>query len=128
LTGKLSDGCGSIVQNAGLVYTEQNSNADSGRCGQAFNGSLYGGLSNKQYGMLTIGRQNSLQLDGIAAYDPMVLSYAFSLLGYSGTNGGSGRPAGIIRPNTSTTTVPSPPASCTPTVAPTPACSETAMA
>lgn len=90
LTGKLSDGCSSFLQNAGLVYTQQNSNADSGRCGQAFNGSLYGGLSNKQYGTLTVGRQNSLQLDGIAAYDPMALSYAFSLLGYSGTNGGSG--------------------------------------
>ncbi|SDM89607.1 porin [Afipia sp. GAS231] len=90
LTGKLSDGCSSILQNAGLVYTQQNSNADSGRCGQAFNGVLYGGLSNKQYGTLTIGRQNSLQLDGIGAYDPMALSYAFSLLGYSGTNGGSG--------------------------------------
>ena len=73
-----------------MIYTQQNSNADSGRCGQAFNGVLYGGVSNKQYGTLTIGRQNSLQLDGIAAYDPMALSYAFSLLGYSGTNGGSG--------------------------------------
>jgi predicted porin len=90
LTGKLSDGCSSIVQNAGLAYNQQNSNADSGRCGQAFNGVLYGGLSNKQYGTLTIGRQNSLQLDGIAAYDPMALSYAFSVLGYSGTNAGSG--------------------------------------
>ena len=32
----------------------------------------------KQFGafgrVLTIGRQNSLQLDGIAAYDPMALS------------------------------------------------------
>ena len=90
LTGKFSDGCSSFIQNAGVVYTEQNSNADSGRCGQAFNSQLFGGLSNKQYGTLTIGRQNSFQLDAIAAYDPMALSYAFSLLGYSGTNGGSG--------------------------------------
>ncbi len=90
LTGKLSDGCSSFIQNAGVVYTQQNSNADTGRCGQAFNSQLFGGLSNKQYGTLTIGRQNSFQLDGIAAYDPMALSYAFSLLGYSGTNGGSG--------------------------------------
>jgi predicted porin len=90
LQGKLSDGCSSFIQNAGVVYTAQNSNAESGRCGQALNGSAYGGLSNKQYGTLTIGRQNSFQLDGIAAYDPLSLSYAFSLLGYSGTNGGSG--------------------------------------
>ena len=90
LTGKLSDGCSSFVQNAGVVYNQQNSNADTGRCGQAFNSQLFGGVSNKQYGTLTIGRQNSFQLDAIAAYDPMALSYAFSLLGYSGTNGGSG--------------------------------------
>ncbi|MGZ5874392.1 MAG: porin, partial [Bradyrhizobium sp.] len=81
LTGKLSDGCSSFIHNAGVVYTQHNSNADSGRCGQAFNGSLYGGLSNKQYGTLTIGRQNSFELDSIAAYDQMYLSYAFTLLG-----------------------------------------------
>jgi predicted porin len=90
LTGKLSDGCSSFIQNAGVVYNQQNSNADSGRCGHALNGSAFGGVSNKQYGTLTVGRQNSFQLDAIAAYDPMALSYAFSLLGYSGTNGGSG--------------------------------------
>jgi predicted porin len=90
LQGKLSDGCSSFIQNAGVVYSAQNSNADSGRCGQAFNGSLWGGISNKQYGTLTIGRQNSFQLDEIAKYDPLELSYAFSLLGYSGTDGGSG--------------------------------------
>jgi predicted porin len=90
LQGKLSDGCSSFVQNAGVNYVSQNSNADSGRCGQAFNGQLWGGVTNKQYGTLMIGRQNSFQLDGIAVYDPLSLSYAFSLLGYSGTNGGSG--------------------------------------
>ncbi|HLX14208.1 MAG TPA: porin [Bradyrhizobium sp.] len=90
LTGKLSDGCSSFIQNAGVPYNQQNSNNDTGRCGQAFNGQLFGGVSNKQYGTLTIGRQNSFQLDAITAYDPLALSYAFSLLGYSGTNAGSG--------------------------------------
>ena len=90
LTGRLSDGCSSFVQNAGVPYNLQNSNADSGRCGQPFNGQIYGGLNNKQFGTLTIGRQNSFELDGIATYDPMGLSYAFSLLGYSGTDGGIG--------------------------------------
>ncbi|MBU6463274.1 MAG: porin [Bradyrhizobium sp.] len=90
LRGTLSDGCSSFIQNAGVVYTAQNSNADSGRCGQVFNGQLWGGVANNQYGTLTIGRQNSLELDNIAKYDPMELSYAFSLLGYSGTNGGMG--------------------------------------
>jgi predicted porin len=90
LRGRFTDGCNSILQNSGVVYAQQNSNADSGRCGQALNGSAYGGVSNKQYGTLTVGRQNTLQLDNIAIYDPLSLSYAFSLLGYSGTNGGSG--------------------------------------
>jgi predicted porin len=87
---QLSNGCISFIQNAGVVYTQQTSNADSGRCGQPFNGEAYGGFSNPLYGTLTIGRQNSLQLDKIAIYDPLTLSYAFSLLGYSGTNAGSG--------------------------------------
>jgi len=90
LTGRFTDGCSSFVVNAGLVYTKQNSNADSGRCGQAFNGQLYAGVSNTLLGRLTIGRQNSFQLDAIGVFDPLQLSYAFSLLGYSGTDGGSG--------------------------------------
>lgn len=90
LTGQLANGCVSFIQNAGLIYTSQTSNADSGRCGQALNGPAYGGIGNPLFGTLTLGRQQSFQLDGIEKYDPLKLSYAFSLLGYSGTNGGSG--------------------------------------
>jgi predicted porin len=90
LRGDLANGCVSFTQNAGLVYTQQTSNADSGRCGQVFNGPAYGGFSNPLYGTLTVGRQQSFELDGIAKYDPLALSYAFSLLGFSGTNAGSG--------------------------------------
>jgi predicted porin len=90
LTGQLANGCVSFLQNAGVTYTAQTSNADSGRCGQLFNGPAYGGISNPLYGTLTFGRQQSFQLDNIVIYDPMTLSYAFSLLGYSGTDGGSG--------------------------------------
>ncbi|MGO9172853.1 MAG: porin [Rhodomicrobium sp.] len=90
MTGELSNGCASFVQNAGVPYSQQTSNADSGRCGQAFNGVAYAGVSNASYGTLTVGRQQSFQLDAIATYDPMALSYALSLIGYSGTNGGSG--------------------------------------
>ncbi len=89
-TFELTNGCSSFVQNAGVPYSHQTSNADSGRCGQVINGVGYGGISNPAYGTLTGGRQQSFQLDGIAAYDPLALSYALSLLGYSGTNGGSG--------------------------------------
>ncbi len=94
LRGTLSNGCQSFIDNAGKPYNQQNSNADSGRCGQALNGVAYGGVSNAAYGTLTFGRQQSFQLDAIAAYDPLELSYAFSLLGYSGTNGGSGSTEG----------------------------------
>ena len=90
MTFTLTDGCHSFLENAGKPLVLQNSNADTSRCGQIFNGVAYGGISNATYGTLTAGRQQSLQLDAIATYDPMALSYAFSLLGYSGTNGGSG--------------------------------------
>jgi predicted porin len=90
LTGELSDGCSSFIRNAGTPYAQQSSNADSGRCGQAFNGQAYGGVTSATYGTLTAGRQQSFELDAIATYDPMGLSYAFSLIGYSGTNGGVG--------------------------------------
>jgi predicted porin len=90
LSGQLVDACGSIASNSGKVQGTQTANADSSRCGQPFNGVVYGGTSHPLYGTLTIGRQQSLQLDALALYDPQTLSYAFSFLGYSGFNGGAG--------------------------------------
>jgi predicted porin len=90
LSGQLTDACNSIATNAGKPQGEQTANADSSRCGQAFNSVLYGGTSSKDYGTLTFGRQNSLQLAALLQYDPQQLSYAFSFLGYSGFNGGAG--------------------------------------
>ena len=90
MTGQLIDGCSSFIQNAGKAYWIQNSTSDSGRCGQAFNGVAYGGVTNPVYGTLTMGRQATLELDAIGAYDPLSLSYAFSFLGYSGINSGMG--------------------------------------
>jgi len=90
LSAQLTDACNSLATNAGKPQGEQTANADSSRCGQAFNSVLYGGTSSKDYGTLTIGRQNSLQLAQLLQYDPQQLSYAFSFLGYSGFNGGSG--------------------------------------
>ncbi|MFZ1107520.1 MAG: porin [Rhodomicrobium sp.] len=90
VTGELSDGCSSFFQNAGVPFSRQTSNADSGRCGQAFNSVAYGGVSSPAYGTLTAGRQDSLMLEAMRDYDPMSLSYAFSLMGYSGTWSGSG--------------------------------------
>jgi predicted porin len=90
LSGQLTDACASLESNSGKSYGNQNANADSSRCGQAFNAQLFGGLSSTSAGTLTFGRHNALQLDALAQYDPQALSYAFSFLGYSGFNGGSG--------------------------------------
>jgi predicted porin len=97
-SGQLADACEALVEaavprahnllvEAGVPGIIQNipASADGSRCGQAFNGVAYGGVSSPLYGTLTIGRQNSLVLDGTASYDPMALSYAMSILGYSGT-------------------------------------------
>jgi hypothetical protein len=90
LSGQLTDACGAIATNAGKVQGQQTANADSSRCGQAFNSVLNGGASSPTYGTLTIGRHNSLELAALVNYDPQALSYAFSFLGYSGFNGGAG--------------------------------------
>jgi predicted porin len=94
LSGHLTDACASIEANAGQKQGTQTANADSSRCGQFFNSQLFGGMGNKDLGTLTIGRQNSVQLDALAQYDPQALSYAFSFLGYSGFNGGAGSTQG----------------------------------
>jgi hypothetical protein len=90
LSGQLTDACAALVTNSGKAQGSQTANADSSRCGQAFNSVLYGGASSPIYGTLTIGRHNSLELDALVGYDPQALSYAFSFLGYSGFNGGAG--------------------------------------
>ena len=90
LSGQLVDACKSLISNSGKPQGEQTANADSSRCGQAFNGVIWGGFSSPRFGALTIGRQQSLQLDALALYDPQALSYAFSFLGYAGFNAGGG--------------------------------------
>ncbi len=91
VSGELADACASLVRNNGRALTAQDTNYDGSRCGQAFSGPAYGGVSNPFLGTVTVGRQQSLELDAIGSYDPMDLSYAFSLIGYSGgTAAGSG--------------------------------------
>jgi predicted porin len=91
LSGEIADACASLVRigNADLsTGTKLSSFGDGSRCGQAFNGEAYAGISNPTYGTWKIGRQNSLDLDALGNYDPMGLSYAMSLIGYSGGPGG----------------------------------------
>jgi predicted porin len=80
--GELADACKSLKMAASNpnVYS-----GDGGRCGQFLNGQAYAGVSNKTYGTLTVGRQNSLMNDGVGTYDPNHGSYAFSMIGLSGT-------------------------------------------
>jgi predicted porin len=86
----LANGPKSFFQNNGVPLADQSSNADSSRAGQFYNGVGFAGISNETFGTLTAGRVNSLTLDGLAAYDPMSLSYAFSPLGWSGLTAGVG--------------------------------------
>jgi predicted porin len=90
LSGHLVDACKALATNSGKPQGQQTANADSNRCGQAFNGAIWGGVSHPHFGVLTIGRQQSLQLDALTQYDPQALSYAFSFLGYAGFNAGGG--------------------------------------
>jgi predicted porin len=84
-----ANGPKSFLENNGIPLAAQSSNADSSRAGQWYNGVGYAGFSSA-YGTLTFGRQNSLELDGVIAYDPMGAAYAFSVIGWQGTAVGGG--------------------------------------
>lgn len=87
ISGEIADACASLVRASGYnsaTRTSVDTFGDGSRCGQAFNGPAYAGVSNPLYGTLTFGRQNSLLQDAVGTYDPLGGSYAFSLFG-SGT-------------------------------------------
>jgi predicted porin len=88
-SGELSDGLKSLVQNNGRATAQKTTGLDTSVAGQAFQQS-YVGLSHKEFGTLTFGRQNTLLADGIAKYDPNYASQAFSVIGLSGTAAGGG--------------------------------------
>jgi hypothetical protein len=78
------------LQNAiGVPPNQQQYPVDSSRWGWLA-AQNYADVSSPIYGTLTFGRQNSLLLDGVIAYDPMGGSYAFSPIGFSGTTCGAG--------------------------------------
>ncbi|MDI4639993.1 porin [Rhodoblastus acidophilus] len=83
LSGQLSNGPASLVQNNGVPLAAQSANGDSRAAGQAFNDYTYVGLSSQRFGELTFGRQRTLTTNDRSAYDPIAGSLAFSLLGYS---------------------------------------------
>jgi predicted porin len=89
-TLQLANGPKSLVQNNTNPLDVQSANGDSSRAGQLFNTVAYGGLTNPVWGTVTVGRQNSLILDGLGLYDAMAAAPAFSVIGASNTAGGSG--------------------------------------
>ena len=88
-SGQITDAVKSVVQNNGRPLPAQSTNIDSSIAGQPFQQSFLG-LSSPTFGTFTFGRQNSTLADLIAKYDPQQTSYAFSLLGLSGTPAGGG--------------------------------------
>ena len=98
LSGNISDALKSLTVNNGRPCSYTNgvgsctytTGADSSVDGELFNSAAYVGLTNKDFGTITWGRQNGLLADGIAKYDPMAASQAFSVIGISGTAGGGG--------------------------------------
>jgi predicted porin len=89
-SGHLTDGPRSLIAANGIPLKAQTTSGDTSRAGQALQGAAWAGLDGGRFGALTFGRQNSLLLDDLIAYDPQAQSYAFSPIGYSGVVSGAG--------------------------------------
>ncbi len=87
---QLANGGKALFDNLGVPLNQQTVNSDSSRSGQFYNSVGFVGVSSPTYGTLTFFRQNSLTLDGLALYDPMALSYAFSQIGFQSVGTGAG--------------------------------------
>ena len=85
-----ADGPKSFFENNGVPLASQSATGDSSRAGQFYNNVGFVGVSNPTYGTLSVGRVNSLTLDGVVEYDPMGASYAYSVIGWSGMTAGAG--------------------------------------
>jgi predicted porin len=85
-----ANGPKSLVENNGTPVEFQSANGDSSRAGQMFNTVAYAGISHPTFGAVTVGRQDSLVLDGLGRYDAMGAAPAFSLIGASNVVSGAG--------------------------------------
>ena len=88
-SGQITDALKSVAQNNGRALNQQSTNIDSSIGGEPFE-QAFVGMSSPTWGTFTFGRQNSTLADLIAKYDPQQTSYAFSLIGLSGTPAGGG--------------------------------------
>ncbi len=88
--GNVTDGLKAITLNNGKANNVRTAYNDSSQAGQAFNRMAFAGVSNDNFGTLTAGRQTSLLLDLVNAYDPAYSAYAFSLIGTTSAYAGGG--------------------------------------
>src|SRR5208337_3301383 len=86
---QLANGPRSLVENNLAALEFQSANGDSSRAGQLFNTIAYAGISNRTFGEVTVGRHDSLILDGLGRYDAMGAAPAFSVIGASNTVAGA---------------------------------------
>jgi len=89
-SGLLANASKTDIINNGLPRSSYSYAIDGARAGQPFNDEIYAGISSKQFGTLTFGRQRSLGTDAMLQYDPAGGSYSFSYIGYNGTMAGGG--------------------------------------
>ena len=85
-----ANGPKSLVENNATALDYQSANGDSSRAGQFFNTVAYAGFSNRTFGAVTVGRQDSLILDNLGLYDALGAAPAFSVIGASNTAAGAG--------------------------------------
>jgi predicted porin len=89
-SGQLANASYTDIADNGLPRSSYSIAIDGARAGQLFNDEYYGGVSSKEFGTLTFGRQRALGTDAMLLYDPAAGSYAFSYIGYNGTMAGGG--------------------------------------
>jgi predicted porin len=89
-SGQLANLAATNVANNGLPRASYSFAGDGARAGQPFNDEFQGGISSKQFGTLTFGRQRALGTDAMLRYDPAAGAYGFSFIGYNGLMAGGG--------------------------------------
>ncbi len=89
-SGQLSNASLTDIKDNGLPRADYSMAIDGARAGQPLNDEYYAGISSKDFGTLTFGRQRALGTDTMLLYDPVSGGYAFSYIGYNGTMAGGG--------------------------------------
>ena len=88
-SGQIADALKSLTVNNGRTPANSGTNLDGSSAGQAFQ-TAFVGLSSKQFGTITFGRQLTLLTEGTIKYDPNYDASAFGLIGASGSYQGGG--------------------------------------